>query len=237
MSQVCWEMLDNGKIAYGPENIFALQTIDFVQKQLPKWRDDPNRPKATAENKLNEQLHDFLNTKKCQDEFPMARFCHEASQTGRSRVDLAAKPTQNTIIEARHFTVYDAFLVFECKRLPPDRKSREKEYVTGIKKKSGGIQRFKLGLHGADLSIAAMIGYIQKSNSKEWHKKINSWIHDLSNGKVKDGCTWKKSETLESFKEDITRRTAVSRSVHNRTGSKTRNTIELCHLWVEMSKK
>lgn len=55
-------------------------------------------------------------------------------------------------------------MVIECKRLPtPGGKDREREYVSGFHANgspTGGIQRFKLGLHGGQVHDAAMIGYV-----------------------------------------------------------------------------
>ena len=72
-----------------------------------------------------------------------------------------------------YHTIYDPFLVFEGKRLPAPVVSREREYVIGGAKKSGGIRRFKLGLHGAQQTTAAMVGYIQKSDPKTCHPEVH----------------------------------------------------------------
>ncbi len=34
----------------------VLKTISFIYQQLPRWRDDPNRPDEQSEDKLNLQL-------------------------------------------------------------------------------------------------------------------------------------------------------------------------------------
>jgi len=57
--------------------------------------------------------------------------------------------------------------------LPAPAATREREYVTGGTEKSGGIQRFKLGLHGAQQEAGAMIGYIQDKDPKSWQSSIN----------------------------------------------------------------
>ena len=79
----------------------------------------------------------------------MAVFHHEEFQTGRRRIDLSVKTEQVIIAGTRKFTKYDPYLVIEGKRLPAPTKDREMEYVTGGQEISGGLQRFKLGLHGA----------------------------------------------------------------------------------------
>ena len=213
----------------------ALGIINFVEQQLSAWRDDPNRPVAQAENKLNLQLCKFLDS--CaRDDFPMIRFDHEEQQSRRRRIDISASPTVPTIIGAKPHSIYDPILVVECKRLPAPSSDREKEYVTGGKdRQSGGIQRFKLGLHGATLNIVAMIGYVQERSLSDWHREINGWIAELCNGETKDGCVWNDDETLVPLAEDAARRVASYRSRHHRSGSVSNNEIAIYHLWIIMN--
>jgi hypothetical protein len=114
-------------------------------------------------------------------------------------------------------------------------KEREKEYVTGTKlnKISGGIQRFKLGLHGAKHNLAAMIGYIQDS-SHDWCSTINKWISELVENPIGDGNTWENNEKLKIIEEDKTIGIAKYQSIHNRTGDVVNNEIEIHHLWITM---
>ena len=144
----------HGQIAFGIEpGTVARKTLAFVQQQLPMWRDSPKRPPVEAEEELNSQLCKFLNVA-ARKNFSMAHFSHEERQTGNRRVDLAALPLQPTLIEGRLYSLFEPFLVLEGKRLPAPSRNREREYVTGADTTSGGIQRFKLGLHGAKLPCA-----------------------------------------------------------------------------------
>ncbi|MDY6893747.1 MAG: hypothetical protein SVO26_08570 [Chloroflexota bacterium] len=223
-----------GKITSGVNpNSLVLRTIDFVYTQLPAWRDDPNRPAEQSEKKLNSQLCKFLDSE-ARNNFPMVRFNHEEAQTGRSSVDISASPVADTI-EARTYSIYDPITVFECKRLPAPARAREKEYVTGGKKrKKGGIQRFKLGLHGTNHNIAAMIGYLQGRSPSDWYDEINKWIIELSSGTIADVCSWNISETIEEFEEHSPKGIARGRSTHSRRGSTQSDEIMLCHLWITM---
>jgi hypothetical protein len=229
-----------GKITSGISlGALAYQTIDFVRKQLPAWRDDPDRQEEQAENKLNSQLCKFLDAH-ARTEFPMVQFTSEELQTGQRRVDLAASPTEIMVIQVESYskkhTIYDPILVLEGKRLPAPSSDRQKEYVTGMEKKSGGIQRFKLGLHGAKLSIAAMIGYVQERTISYWEDQINQWISELADGTVKDNCDWARNEQLEAFDENKSKDIGCYRSIHSRTGKVKNDTIELNHLWITMKK-
>ena len=224
-----------GKITSGlAPGTLVSKTIDFVQDQLPFWRDDPNRPDEQSENKLNLHLCKFLDVK-ARNEFPSIRFDREEYQFGRRSVDISASPITEITIGASLYTIYDPVIIFECKRLPAPSLDREKEYVTGgIKHTKGGIQRFKLGLHGAEHDIAAMIGYLQKGSPNYWHDKINKWIIELSSGITKDACAWGKSEMLEKLEEDSLMGIANCQSTHNRTGSAKSNKILIRHLWIKM---
>jgi hypothetical protein len=167
----------------------------------------------------------------------MVRFDHEEYQAGQRRVDLSASPVESLYLEAKPYTIYDPVLVLEGKRLPAPSPDREREYVTGSKpnRTTGGIQRFKLGLHGARVDLSAMIGYVQERSAGDWYDKINEWILELASGTIADGCVWKDSETLELLKEDMAERVASYRSVHSRTGDVASNMITLHHLWIAMN--
>ncbi len=216
------------------QSTLALKTINFVFQKLPTWRDDSDRPVERSEDKLNLQLCKFLDAR-ARNDFPMVRFDHEVYQTGLRRVDLSASLVEKTVIGVRLYTIYDPILVLECKRLPAPSQDREKEYVTGGKeRKSGGIQRFKLGLHGADLDIMAMIGYVQERSLRHWHRKVNEWISELAGGTISDFCVWNADELLEPIDEYISKGLARYRSVHSRTGYKSNNEMQIHHLWIAM---
>ena len=223
-----------GKITSGllPDTL-ALKTIDFVYTQLPAWRDDPDRIDKPSENKLNLRLCKFLDSH-ARKYFPMVFFQHEEYQSGRTSVDISASPSEAVSFGAKTYTVYDPIVVFEGKRLPAPSRGREKEYVTGGIEKSGGIQRFKLGLHGANHDIVAMVGYLQEGSACDWHDKINKWITELSNGTIADVCVWNTSEMLETLEEDASKGIANCKSTHSRSSSAQSNKILIRHLWITM---
>jgi hypothetical protein len=225
-----------GKITTGitPNNL-ASKTIDFVYNSLPVWRDDPDRPKEQAENKLNLQLCKFLNSNYARNAFPMVHFEHEEYQTKRSSIDIAALPNETITLGAKTYTIYDTIVVIEGKRLPAPSSDREKEYVTGGEKyQRGGIQRFKLKRHGENHEIAAIIGYLQDGLIKDWYTKINNWILDLSNGNIIDVCEWHQSETLTELTLDLTKRMSKCKSTHNRGTNQQPDNILIHHLWINM---
>ncbi|GAA4464231.1 hypothetical protein [Novipirellula rosea] len=221
----------HGRLTHGPVPDSSVdKTLQFVYAELPIWRDKPHRSEETSEEALNAQLCKHLNAAARRNDFSMAHFHHEERQGNRRRVDLSAQPVVTTVIEGRTYHDDEAFLVMEGKRLPADRKSREREYVTGINE-SGGIQRFKLGLHGAQYAKAAIIAYVQNTNSTDWFKAINGWIEDLANSA---DATWTMSDQLRSLQPDPKSRTSRSESVHSRVRGASPMII-LTHLWIEMN--
>lgn len=207
----------------------VLKTLQFVKTQLPKWRDMPDRPRVAGEEELNGQLCKYLNAAARRDNFSMACFHHEERQTGQRRVDLAAHPVDRTVIEGRSYGTLDPFLILEGKRLPAPARDREREYVTGGEKKSGGIQRFKLGLHGALLGHAGMIGYIQRDSIDDWFTSINAWITELAEASSK----WSPDDCLAELTKDTMNRLASCVSLHDRVEAET-GQVRLSHLWVDM---
>ena len=224
----------HGKITSGIQpGALVRRTISFIHEHLPTWRDDPGREHIDSEERLNAQLCKFLNVVARHRDFSMVSFHHEERQSGRHRVDLSALPTRCMWIGPRHHSIYDPFLVIEGKRLPAPTLDREREYVTGGEKLNGGIQRFKLGLHGASVRAAALIGYVQDGTPAKWHTTINVWIRDLTAGKERDE-RWSREDRLQKLTEAPEAGVSVCESVHLRVNAAS-DRIQISHLWVEMA--
>ena len=225
-----------GKITNGlAAGTLVERTIEFVLTELPSWRDAPNRPVEETEERLNAQLCKHLEVT-ARHSLRMVFFHHEEKQTGKRRVDFSASPTEGRFVGATFHTIYNPFLVFEGKRLPPPKNGsgREREYVTGGEATSGGIQRFKLGLHGAKHEIAVIIGYVQDDTPTTWASRINGWIRELEGALQSDGTKWSSIDRLSSFVEINGKRIATSISKHLRTGDVVSPNISIRHLWVQM---
>lgn len=223
-----------GRISEGPTDTLIERTLEFVRTELAAWRDDPQRTLEEAEERLNAQLCKYLNVGAI-GRFPMVHFHHEEKQTGIRRVDISALPNPGGFIGQTYHTIYDPFLVFEGKRLPAPAVSREREYVTGGAGKSGGIQRFKLGLHGAKQDIAAMIGYVQARSLQDWHSTINQWIRDLANGMTSGGDEkWYMQEQLADLSANNASGVSRTSSSHERNGPAISSKIRIEHIWIKM---
>ena len=231
-----------GSISSGPtrEDDLVTRTLEFIREQLPNWRDDPRRPKKVAEKGLNSSLCDFLDVQS-RTHLPMARFKHEAPQTATRTVDIGVHGNAvTTTIGARTYNIYQPFLVIEAKRLPtPSGKNREREYVSGFDPSNdsptGGIQRFKLGLHGSQIETVAMVGYIERHSPTHWNQTINGWITDLVGITSQDGCLWSKSDMIQNLILDPVANTASTHSMHQRTCQCVTPDLRVEHLWIVMN--
>lgn len=207
------------------------QTIEFVWGCLIPWRNDPDRSFADGEEELNAQFHNFLQS--CANEtFPMVFFQHEQRQEGRRRVDLSAKPVKKIVIEGVTYTKYQPILVIEGKRLPAPSRNREREYISGEEQRSGGIQRFKLGLHGKEHTTVIILGYLQQGGFEEWHSRINEWISELANNQPSD---WANQETLAAFSHHDKEQKARTSSLHPRIEGCKTPVIQIFHFWVQLT--
>ncbi len=229
-----------GRISSGPAPDDGLipRTIEFIRALLPAWRDDPNRPTGVSEKSLNSSLCDFLDHRARTDHV-MVRFKHEAPQTSSRTVDIGVHGTADeTVIDAQLYSIYEPFMVIEAKRLPAPTKEREREYVSGTSKANGtptgGIQRFKLGLHGARVNVAVIVGYIEEQSTQHWHQTINQWISDLGAKPSSDGCQWDQSDSLQQLDLQDEKGTSRTESTHQRMGHCLTPSIRICHLWVVM---
>jgi hypothetical protein len=231
-----------GHLSYqpGPDEGPVSKTLEFIRQQLPAWRDDPERPRDSSEKRLNSSLCDFLDSRS-RSEFPMVRFKHESLQTEARTVDMGVHGLEEiTLIGTCSYTIYEPFMVIECKRLPAPSKDREREYVAGADKVSGGptggIQRFKLGLHGREVETAVIVGYIEKETADYWFGTINQWITALVGKTNADGCDWKQEETLQHLIINNEQDISTAMSVHQRCVGPNPS-IKLHHLWVIMRLK
>ena len=214
---------------------FLNAILDFIADELPRWREDPDRPLDVAETTLTEHLCDFLGgVARRSPGWDVLQFRTEVvdEQNKGRKIDLAPKPCGKSLwIDGKRYSQYAVLLPIECKRLPtPEGKGRdEREYVISRYSSTGGIQRFKTGHHGAAHVLGAMIGYVQEGTATLWHKRITGWIGDLA----KSGASgWTVKDQLQIESNDRTLRLAVFRSSHDRENG---TTIALRHLWLEMN--
>lgn len=191
-----------------------LQNFPSAYQKMPTTSADDN------EDDITQDLTNYLQNLTYPNEIFMFQFQRKPRKTRRSS-DMG--------IIARGFTTFKEFFVIEAKRLPADRKSREKEYVEG---NLGGIERYKRGHHGAGLPQSAMIGYIQKEDCSHWHSEINKWIKDLE-PKSDSSIQWNSSDLLKEVSDFGKTRKYYSKNT--RTINSKRDSIELHHYLMELN--
>src|SRR5258708_11183140 len=183
---------------------FRLELIAFIAGQLPLWKNRAERKPEMAETLLNTQLCAHLNSAaRHASGWDILQFrVEEADEVRRGRkTDLVAAPAGAAIIiEGRRHIDFDSLMPIECKRLPtPKGNSRdEMEYVFTHTGTTGGIQRFKDGLHGAAHTIAAMVGYIQEKDGAFWNTRVADWIGSL----IGVAPRWSQRDLLRLLGED-----------------------------------
>jgi hypothetical protein len=209
--------------------------IAFIGDELPRWRDRPERNAETSETALTSQLCAHLNSAARHSAgWDVLQFRIEEPDERKKgrRIDMVPAPCDATIwIEGRRYVDFEALLPIECKRLPtpkgPDRD--ECEYVHSKYSSTGGIQRFKDGLHGGAHELGAMIGYVQEETAEVWHGRVAEWINEL----VKAGQSgWSAADSLQIERDDKTSGLAVLHSTHDRGNRLAK--INLVHLWITM---
>jgi hypothetical protein len=115
--------------------------------------------------------------------------------------------------------VWEAKILSTCLGL-----KREKEYVIGHKF-NGGIERFKIGIHGRGQNKCGLLGFVENNDFDHWNTTINKWIYDLT----KTTSDWKKDEVLSEIESNTDY--CVLKSIAHRK----EDDIYLTHLWIKIN--
>ena len=204
--------------------------MEFLRSHLPQFAEAIVCTDLQNENALNGRLSRFITNAAAGEDFFAEREIIEDEMRGDSpATDIGIfLKVQDRSIDPPLITV------LEGKRLTNNlRSKRRKEYVFGHDEKCGkhvpcgGIERFKLSIHGRQCrNHAGMIGYIQTETPDYWRWKINSWISELS--LRNEDPKWSIEEHLESVA--TTGRISESTSVVYRKTSE----LQLKHLWINL---
>jgi len=211
-----------------PVNAQFNAVVDFLKTHLSQFSKSIQKTNIYNENGLNSRLSRFITNVASKETFFAEREIMENETQGSSpAVDIGIYlNVRDTQIDPPLITV------FEGKRLTTELpKKRRREYVIGHEKdgkhiKCGGIERFKLGIHGKNLNSAGMIGYLQNGESDTWEAKINSWIRDLCEEPFE--LAWSEHEQLN--KQESDRHVTEYVSIVDRAN----NELHLTHLWINL---
>ena len=145
---------------------------------------------------------------------------------GYAPYDFRPHPTQQYSNRKPDIGIYllnnrkDTIIEIEAK-IFSSKNSHNKEYVCG---ETGGIERFKRGLHSSHLPECGMFAYIFDAQIN-WLEKINNWIEKLSKTNTDTTICWSKNEILKPIN------TFKYHSCHQR---KTLDDINLWHYFIEL---
>ena len=216
---------------------FRREIVDFIERELPVWRDRPERPPATDEPTLNQTLCTHLNSACRRQSFDSIQFLQEPLQTSGRRADIGTMPCGTISVEGRVYYDFEQLLPIECKRLPtpPDRKRSSMEYVKGLPgHRTGAIERFKHGLHGPTNPEAVLIAYVQSVAFSHWQQTINARLAELAAAR-EDAGLWSPEEMLTVHFADPARRRQRLVSKHRRVPPAATPSLLISHLWIQMN--
>lgn len=210
-----------------PNEQFGM-VVEFLKIHLPQFAESILNTNIVNENGLNSRLSRFITNAAVQEVF----FSERESMEDETRGDSPAADigiylkVDDTEMDAPLITVFEGKRL--TKKLP---KKRRREYVIGREEGEkhiycGGIERFKLAIHGGKVNHAGMIGYLQDGTPDRWRKEINTWICDLCSQPFDPA--WSKREQLTLQKTDG--RVSECSSVVNRVNSE----LHLTHLWIDL---
>ena len=223
----------------GPETHASIITVvGCVERVLIDFSNKYANSKIINEKGLTQKLIHMLTVyalRKCHP-FCFEKEYMEIPERGDSpQVDIAAISTleEGIVIDSKTYQG-ESFFSMEAKRLANLGSKRLMEYLTGRSEKGkyincGGVERFKQGIHGRNLTYGAMIGYVQENDFAYWYDLINSWVNQLINEKYFSPVNWLPKDKLQ--KEYIKSTTAKFLSVNSRKD----DFITLFHLWARLN--
>ena len=150
-------------------------------------------------------------------------------------------------VGAHYYDCEDQLYIIEAKRLPaPSRAGqgdRSREYVVSDwdnrnspnKRRIGGVERFKEGLHGAAFARSAMVAFIQRETPDLWLARVNSWIDELVANPIPcHKARWSKADLLLwVVGQSVAAGLSEFQSKHLRSGSASH--ITLRHYWLMLN--
>lgn len=226
----------SGKLTIGVERDQSIKAvIDFVRERFKEFSSLEDNMSAMNEKGLSQKLVIFLNRKA--KNFPFffhSEFLEDVNSGISPQVDIGTlMHDEKIIISDRDYGADDSFFSIEAKRLPTVGTNREKEYVVGIDRPCGGMERFKNGVHGSRIKHSALVGFVQKENFDHWFIKINEWIVELANDRKMK--LWSKNDQIKkvNFKSH---NVAELNSKNLRIVGSKKDEIEILHFWINLIK-
>ncbi len=230
-----FQNISSGQLTHGIELESSLNSVvEFIEVHFAQFQEKVKGEITANEKSLTDKLCKYFNRNA--GSYPFY-FHHENVENPASGIspqtDIGTlSDNEKLVIGDRSYGEFDSFFSIEAKRLPTPGQNREKEYVIGNDRPSGGIERFKKGIHGKNLKYAAIIGYIQEENTNHWYLKINEWIGELITSTPN---LWKENDKL--VKQGIEQNGLdkfISKNFRSEVDGK-EDFISLFHFWISLS--
>lgn len=225
--------ISSGMLTAGIEPESSIKSvIEFIELHFAGFSHKVKGELSTSEKSLTDRLCKYLNRNA--SAYPFF-FQHENVENHTSGIspqtDIGTLSNNEQLtIGDRSYGENDSFFSIEAKRLPTPGQNREREYVIGHDKPSGGIERFKKRIHGKNLKYAAVIGYIQKENADYWFLQINDWIGELITSVPEE---WNENDKLVKSQCDVANLNKfTSMNLKEVTGEE--EVIKLFHFWINL---
>lgn len=218
---------------------FLRQTLPAILGKLSGWEEGKRRNEKNMASDLSKVLN-YAAT----DELFYFHSEDPENESATRTLDYGTYPSAHLRVQGWTPNAMERLYGVEAKRLPThstpmEGLEREREYVVGDwaarsspdKRLKGGIERFKEGLHGKDLSRAGMIGFVQRENFSYWESKVNEWIADLiSNPVPSHRSKWEVQDQLIPCKSPGLK-VHEGHSLHARQDL---SPISITHFWLDV---
>jgi len=227
--------ISSGMLTEGIEPDSSIKSVvEFIEIHFTKFSKKVKGEITTSEKSLTDKLCKYFNRNT--GNYPFY-FHHENVENHASGIspqtDIGTlSEKEKLIVGDRSYGEFDSFFSIEAKRLPTPGQNREKEYVIGKDRPSGGIERFKKKIHGKNLKCAAVIGYIQKEDANHWFLKINDWIGELvaSNPEF-----WKDDDKLIKLNTELNGLNKFISKNFRSEVDRQEDCINLFHFWISLT--
>lgn len=228
----------------GPEDSCSIMmVVKFVERNLETFSKECSGSSVVNEKGLTQRLCILLNQQARLGCFPFLfeKEYMEIPERGDSpSVDIGVitQSREGVCVQSRWYSNKESFFSMEAKRLDDISTARQREYLVGRKENGkyrdcGGVERFKMGIHGKGLQYCALIGYVQKYDFNYWYRTINSWIDESIADCNSSTISWDEGDKLviiDNANQD-NRAVAQFRSRNSREDG----FVDLFHLWVNLA--
>lgn len=222
-----------GTLSSAPDGGIVNHIYAYINSILEGFNGD----KDENENKITNRLCKTLNSRKAPESSYFFHHQNIENDKENTSTDFAAFGTYAYAQENNIEDDSPSLIKFEAKRLSSKLpQTRDREYVVGEYllgkqiKNSGGIERFKNGRHGKDVSNACIIGYVQTDTFSHWLGKINNFISEQITSAQDSALLWDAKDILKPCETNS--KLASYSSVSKRS---TGNDIYFKHLWVNFA--